>query len=848
MPRRPQPRHLLVLTILTAALLTAAGGPPEGDLPEGDKMPEAIRAKLERTELVPHDDPMGAARFDAARRAVTDGDPTSISIRLERERAHVEEMPRYSTRLGLELPSLASQRAAGTTKAAARALGTWEALGPGNIGGRTRALVIHPENPQRIYTAGVAGGVWRSDDGGASWRPLDEFMANLAVTSLAMDPENSEVIYAGTGEGFTQSVFLDGVHSSGMSFRGAGIFKTTDGGETWNQLEATAGPEFHYVHKVVVSTNNPNRVYAGTFQGLFRSRNGGQSWVQILDPEVFGGCLDLALRTDKAKDFLFASCGNFEQATIYRNLNANRNRGWQAVLSERGMGRTSLAIAPSKQGIVYALSSSIIPGPGGNFEHGLHAVYRSNRSGKEGSWKKRTTNRNADKLDTLLLSNPVIASLTDCNFDSSDSYSNLGWWANEIVVDPLRPNVVWAGGIDIFRSDDGGRSWGLAGHWWADPSQAGYVHADKHAFVFHPDYDANTNRMLYVASDGGVARTDDTLAPTLRGRFATCDTSAPGVSWVSLNNGYEVTQFYHGAPYPDGTRYLAGAQDNGTLEGSDAGGIDGWREVFGGDGGWVAIDPNDPNVIYVETQNLGLRKSIDGGANFQDATTGINETSDTVAFITPFVMDPSNPQRLWTGGRSMWRTDNGALSWQRASRPLANDSPVSAIAVAPSNSKRVLAGVMDGRIFRENRAGQAGASTRWREAQPREGYVTSLAFDPILARVAYAGYGGFGGEHLWRSENGGASWESIDGEGASALPDLPVLSIAVDPADGQRIYVGTELGVFVTTDGGASWAVENTGFANVVTEALAIREDGFGGRELYAFTHGRGAWRVPITD
>jgi photosystem II stability/assembly factor-like uncharacterized protein len=151
-------------------------------------------------------------------------------------------------------------------------------------------------------------------------------------------------------------------------------------------------------------------------------------------------------------------------------------------------------------------------------------------------------------------------------------------------------------------------------------------------------------------------------------------------------------------------------------------------------------------------------------------------------------------------------------------------------------------------VFQDDRATRATGSTRWAESRPRDGYPTWLAFDPTDEDVAYVTYGGFGGDHVWRTTNGGGSWQSLDGRGAAALPDLPVLSMAVDPGDPARLYLGTDLGVFVSTDGGDSWAVENTGFANVVTEALAIREGAFGQRELYAFTHGRGAWRVPIVD
>jgi hypothetical protein len=788
----------------------------------------ARRLEREREEMAERlkrqDQPDGAMEFFRLKRAPV-GERTIPVERYLMAREQMRVMPQFSTAQSRFLPS----REAMVAEPEQLVLGTWTPLGPGNIGGRTRRILIHPTSPNIMYTAGVAGGVWRTTNSGATWTPLADLIANIAVNSLAMDPSNPNVLYAGTGEGYFN---IDGV-------RGAGIFKTTDGGANWSQLLSTNTLDFQYVNDLVVSPVNSNRVYAGTRTGVWRSTDGGANWTRVLNPSIQGGCLDLAIRTDQSTDYLFAACGTFVQATIYRNTDAAGSGTWTAVLTESQMGRTTLAIAPSNQNIIYALASS---NAGGQFEDGLHAVFRSTSSGDPGSWTAQVRNTDSTQLNTVLLSNTVFAFGANCGLGSNQFY-NQGWYDNVIAVDPADPNRVWAGGIDLFRSDDGGQNWGIASYWWAGDTNPAYVHADNHTIVFHPQYNGTTNRTMFVAGDGGIFRTDDARAPIATGNSAACNTGNTGMQWKSLNNNYGVTQFYHGLPYPNGTTYFGGTQDNGTLRGTDSGGVNAWVEIHGGDGGYVAIDPTNTQILYAGNTGLSIRKSTDGGASFAPATNGI--TNAGFLFISPFIMDPTSAQRLWTGGSALWRTSDAATSWTQASTNLAGGS-VSAIAVAPSNANHVLAGTSSGFIHRTDIGLTSNSGTAWPAAQPRTGYVSWVAFDPNNASIAYATYSSFGGTHVWRSTDGGASWTGIDGSGASGIPDIPVHSIVVDPNDSARLYLGTDLGVFTSTDSGATWAVENTGFANVVVESLALNTVG-GATSLYAFTHGRGAWRVTVS-
>ncbi len=823
----------LALVGLTALAMLAEAEEPRDGLTEQER--SRLDAKLERIAHPP-DEPDGAARYYQMQRRPADGSEVDVQALYEEAREHMRGMRRYSTRRRAFLPSEREADAAGGPGERDR-LESWQELGPGNIGGRTRALLIHPTNPAIMYAAGVSGGIWKTTSGGGRWNPIADNRSNIAFNSMVMDPTNPNVIYAGTGEGYFREV----IRGTALPLRGQGIFKSTNG-NSFRQLSSTRNQNFHWVNKIVVSHADPRRVYAATRTGVWRSVNSGDSWQRILSPGVNGGCLDLAIRSDRATDVLFASCGTFAQATVYRNGAAETAGGFTAVLTEAGMGRTSLAIAPSNQDVIYALAASHVPGPGGNFNGGLHAVFRSTQGGVSGSWQARVRNTDPVKLNTLLLSNPVIANLVECGFSGSNSFSNLGWYANLITVDPANSDIVWAGGVDLFRSNDGGTSWGMLSHWFASPPSA---HADQHVIAFHPQYNGGSNQTFFLGNDGGVFRTNNARAAAATGAQASCNAANTAVRWTRLNNSYGVTQFYHGVPYPDGRTYFGGTQDNGTVRGG-SGGVNGWGPILGGDGGYVAVDPGNTNILYAESQNLNISKSTDGGANFNAAVTGISEPPGGPLFITPFVMDPSNPRTLWTGGRFLWRTTDGANLWSRASAGLAGTGQLSAVAVDPSDSGHLLVGLSTGAVHRSSSALTTGPGSVWAQSTPRAGFVTWLAFDPQNSDVAYATYANFGGRHVWKTSDGGASWASIDGSGATGIPDIPVHAVLVDPGDSQVLYLGTDLGVFVSVDGGTTWAMENTGFANVVTESLATTEAADGSRDLWAFTHGRGAWRTEI--
>ena len=811
-------RRLSVLFLLTLTACTAS-------IPLLDERPD------ERP-----DDPDRAAEYRALKREGSDDPFASLSAAREAMRA----MPRYSTPDGrwIEPRDRRVLRSTSPGDSTTRRLddspgplGKWRFLGPGNIGGRTRVLIVDPVQPHIMYTGGVSGGIWKSVSAGAKWEPIGDDLANIAVNALVMDPRDSSTLYAGTGEGY----FRESVRGTALPLRGDGIFVTRDAGETWTRITPPGSSDFHFVNDLAVSAHDSTRVYAATRTGVWRTSDGGTNWTRILPTNVTGGCLDLAHRGDTDGDYLFASCGTFEQSAVYRGRNAESDAPWETVLSEENMGRTSLAIAPSNPSIVYALAAS---NEQGNYNQGLLAVYRSASNGDPGSWVPRVENDSGHLTETLLLTNPVVAAGDLCNV-ASEEWVTMGWYCNTIAVDPVDPNRVWVGGVDLFRSDNGGGSWGVASYWWGNPGvDASYVHADQHAIVFHPRYDGASNRTLYFTNDGGVYRTDDALGETATGTQALCDPDNSKMTFTPLNNSYGVTQFYHGAATPDGRTFLGGTQDNGTLLGTLDDGPNQWRNVLGGDGGYVAIDQDQPRYMYGESQWGYMARSTNGGEGWRRTFSDLR--GEQFLFVAPFTMDPNyETRRLWLGGRSLWITNDRGDNWRPASAPF--PALISAVAAHPTNSDVVVAGTSEGHIARSSSATTGTPSTPWPRVQPRQGFVSSLAFDPSEPTTIYATYAGFGGSHVWVSSDSGATWTPRDGN----LPDMPVHAIAIDPTNRDRLYLGTDLGVFVSLDRGHTWAVENTGFANAITEAVFIGQ-GASGPAVYAFTHGRGAWRAEL--
>lgn len=835
---KSKPFHAMAaLAAFSAVLLAGCASTPQADADE------RVSSTYERITSVPltevpkkhkgprYDKPREAQEY-YVRQRVMPGQAIP-NERYHAARRAMQRMPQL--RFGGQGP--ATMVAPGTPSAQANIspISPWTYLGPNNAGGRSRAIAINPNNPNIMLAAGVAGGVFRSTNAGVTWTPLGDAMQNMAVVSLEFAPSDPNIVYAGTGEGYYNA---DAV-------RGDGVFKSTDGGLTWTKLTATSinpNPSslvWAYVFNLRVDPNNANNVWAATRGGVFRTTNGGTTWTPVFTPSSVANCLDLEFNW--AANVAVVSCGTLNQAgQVYRSTDRGLSFNATPVLAAPNQSRTELAVSKSSPNIMYAAAAFYQSGDTNNYR--FRGLWHSSDSGA--SWTLR-----ASDTDTNLFN---VSMLGDFDSACDNDPRAQGWYDLEVAVDPADPNRIWIGGIDIFRSDDGGFNFGRAGVWYEDGNRPFGIHADQHRIVFHPSYNGTTNQTMFVGNDGGIYRTNNARAAVSTWPTSNCTSVVnPAVSWTELNDGFGVTQFYHGVVHPDGTNgpllFMGGTQDNGTWFGENND-PNSWVEIFGGDGGYAAVDTNEGwDRFYTSYQNGNFIRWVFNPATNRyttsNGTTGISD--DGLAFITPFAMDPNNPQILWTGGSRMWRTNNGMQSWVAASVTgiAAANTEVSAVAVAPGNSNLVIAGTDGGRVLRNTAALAAGSATAWESQQlTSNGVISEITFDPNTPGRVYLTQSRFGQPHVYRSNDNGVSWLPIDRFGqAGGIPDIPAHSITVDPDDSNRLYVGTDLGMFVSIDGGANWAVASSPLPNTVVEKLVFLKDN-GVRKLVAFTHGRGAW------
>lgn len=685
----------------------------------------------------------------------------------------------------------------------------WIELGPDNIGGRTRAILIDPVDPDHLYAAGVGGGVWRSLDGGLSWAPTDDLMGNLAVCTLAMDPTDRLTILAGTGEGFF----------NGGAVRGDGIFVTTDGGDSWVRLPSTEDdPRFHWVNSLAYSADGAT-VLAATNSGILRSTDGGASWTQT-GPSLVG---NIACHpTDPTR----AVAGRLQTGEAL--FSTDGGASWIGAVRPPGSARrVQVCYAVANPDITYA-----------SVEGTPSRIWRSNDGGQ--TYSARDT-----------LSGGISASYL----------GQQGWYDNAIWAgDPTDEDLVVVGGIDLWRSTDGGDNLTQISTWWSDAS----AHADQHIIVSDPGYDGTTNRRVYFGNDGGVFRADD-----IRG--VGNNASPPYTNgWISLNQGYAVTQFYYGAAHIGTSTIVGGTQDNGTLTRTPAGG-NSWAKAYGGDGGACASDPRNPQVWYGEYVYLNIFRNTNGGAgragsdpisgNFWDGFDWrwknepfvITECRDGAAqFIAPFVLDPNDADRLIGGARSLWLTTDpltpntnvSGPSWRTIKPPIGSlrEHNISAVAVADGNSDLILVGHGNGRIYRTD-DGTAAAPT-WSRIDDNGGGIDvnrqclDITIDPDDHDLMYATFGGYSSGNIHRSTDGGQSWSDI----STGLPDAPIRAATLHPQRSHWVYVATDVGVFASDDGGQTWSATNEGPADV-----ACRDLFWLGCDLVVATHGRGMFRIDLT-
>ncbi|GAA4017136.1 hypothetical protein GCM10022408_33380 [Hymenobacter fastidiosus] len=698
------------------------------------------------------------------------------------------------------------QAQARSTASSSLSAANWTEKGPSNVAGRLRALLPDPSDltGNIVWAGSVGGGLWKTTNAtgpAPTWLKIDDSFANLAITTLACDltSANNDVMYFGTGEGFYNA---DGI-------RGLGIWKSTDHGNTWAQLTATNNPNFHFVQRLAVGPNG--YVYAATQAGLWRSINQGTSWSLVLgagNGSVVNQFGDIKIGADGK---LYAAAGLVATGAdgIYRS--ANNGGSWTKLtggLPATGFGRIEIGCAPSDANRLYAIFQSSVT-------YGLLDIYRSTDGG--------TTWLALPKPDDI-----------DPDISSTDFTRGQAWYDLIVTVSPTDPNTVFVGGIDLFKTSNGGAavaatvSWQQLTHWYGGFGFQN-VHADQHAIVFLP----GSGTRAYFGNDGGFATTANATAviPTITHR----------------NSGLNVTQFYSVAVHPTNYNYfLAGSQDNGTQQFGILAGT-ATQDVIGGDGAYCFIDEDQPQFQFGSYVYSNIYRSTNGGVSFP-VLVGDNSGS----FINPMAYDSkANVLYYAYTANSLRRTlqATGLPVSSTITLPFGSGI-VTHVAVSPNVDNRVYVGTNTGRVIRvDNAASISPAATiLYVDA------LTNVSISGIAVEAGTAGpdpdqhllitFSNYGASliSVRQSVNGGSSWTAAEGN----IPDMPVRWVLFDPKNGNRAMVATELGVWTANDltaAAITWQPSNTNLANVRVNMLRLRPADL---TVVAATHGRGVFTSNI--
>jgi photosystem II stability/assembly factor-like uncharacterized protein len=649
------------------------------------------------------------------------------------------------------------------------------------VTGRVTAIVIDPTDHDIIYVGTAQGGVWKTVNGGAHWRPTTDNEISLAIGALAMDPSNHLVLYAGTGEG---NFSLD-------SYYGNGVLKTSDGGNSWITQGAAdfIGTRFG---RIAVTPGTPARVLAATGFGTYRSIDSGTTWVHLTNGLPTSSATDVVIDPTTPTTAYAA----FWAGGIYKTTNADAaNPVWTQLTSglpsataaaPNGFTRIALAISLSNPQTLYALmANNDTANPNRSLRYLVDKFFISTNGGS--TWS----------------SIPL----------PSGNIGAQGFYNLNVAVDPTTPNIVYLSGISLWKATRNPVT-----NIWTITDIGGPFHPDNHALAFDPV----DHLVLYAGSDGGIYRSSD-----------------GGTTWSdTLNAGLCVTQFEFMDQHPTSdAMVIGGTQDNGTEQFRNS-------PVFyhsdDGDGGFVAIDANQPRNILSTYYGPSPKRSTQAGrfGSWIDVSSGI---AGNALFYPPFTLDQTNPNNIAFGTNQInLDPSQGTSGWPSKVTLPGVSGRVSAIAYVTSNL--IYAGTEAGQVYRVVQSGITWTATAVNTAPLPARFIWDIATRPGDVNTIVVVMSGFGTAHVWRgtvATTGTTTWTDISGTGAGRLPDIPVNALAIEPTAPDTIYIATDIAVYRTIDGGTTWTQFSQGLPNCAVFDMRLHSSQ---RLLRAATHGRGMW------
>ncbi len=674
-------------------------------------------------------------------------------------------------------------------------LPAWKSIGPrptrsdlyanwGDTSGRINSIAISPANPNLVLVGGSTGGVWRSEDGGNNFNPVSDDQIDLAVGYIAFAPSNPNIVYAGMGD----------AHGG---YNGSGVLRSMDAGKTWTRVNNQTLPAPGRIFRVAVDPNDASRVYVAQFSyssgndlfagGLFYSTDGGVNWKRTL----FGLPRDLVLHPTNPNT-IYVGMNRVDRpanqpAGVYRSTDGGEM--WERIYTSPYATTQDIrvAVTPAAPNRIYIYLGGL---PQGSTAREI----------------RLTTSQDGGNSWTTRRLNEVV--------DAGQFGYNTYFYA-----DPTNAETLYVGSRDVYKSTNGGASWAninnsftVAGGYNPRLSNA---HPDQHSFAFLP---SNSN-VIFIGNDGGLYKSEDA-----------------GRTFVSKNQTLSLSQFVGLSIDPRNPKNsLAGAQDNGTQLRLDNGE---WEEIISGDGGQCVFSPTIPNVIFT-SYIYGVIYRFTPTSERQVASERIFGEFSTprVRFYPPFTS--TRDGRLYFGSWRLFLSRNQGDTWYTPGWATdltrsASDT-INAIGVSDAEPNVIYTGSTQGRVMVTQDDGES-----WRDitAGLPNRVIKGIVTHPTNPAIAYLTVSGYRSGHVFKTTNYGANWRDVSGN----LPDIPTNAIVFDPLTPGALYVGTDIGVYRSTNDGQSWELLHRGMPPVVVTALATHSSGI----VQAATYGRGVYEINL--